>query len=136
MSNRPAFAALIAALTLTAYAAKAVEDQTHRIATDFSRENMICGAYYALVSQCLANDDPKDELIKRYRRASLALVERSVKVGRGFGVSEQALSLEISKRNMMSEIENTCINISILADQHAKRCNGCSRPDRNRSLMR
>ena len=122
MSNRLAGAALIAALTLNVHAAKAVEDEVHRIANNFSHENLICGAYYSLVSQCLAKDDPKDDLVKKYRQASLTFIERAVKVGRGIGLSEKALSVENAKRDMMSEIEDTCTNVSVLLEKHAQRC--------------
>jgi len=43
MSNQLAGAALIAALTLNVHAARAVEDEVHRIANNFSHENLIAG---------------------------------------------------------------------------------------------
>ena len=75
-----------------------------------------------MVSQCLAKDGPKDELDKKYRQASLTFIERAVKVGQGIGLSEKTLSVESAKRDMMSEIEDTCTNISVLLEKHAQRC--------------
>jgi hypothetical protein len=109
-------------LTLTVRATRAADDEAHRITNKFSQENLICGAYYSLVSQCLAKDDPKDDLVKKYRQASLTFIERAVKVGRGIGLSEKALSVENAKRDMMSEIEDTCTNVSVLLEKHAQRC--------------
>ena len=122
MSNRLAGAALVAVLTLTVRATRAADDEAYRITNKFSQENLICGAYYSLVSQCLAKDDPKDELVKKYRQASLTFIERAVKVGQGIGLSEKTLSVESAKRDMMSEIEDTCTNISVLLEKHAQRC--------------
>ena len=122
MSNRLAGAALVAVLTLTVRATRAADDEAYRITNKFSQENLICGAYYSLVSQCLAKDGPKDELDKKYRQASLTFIERAVKVGQGIGLSEKTLSVESAKRDMMSEIEDTCTNISVLLEKHAQRC--------------
>ena len=121
-SSRLAGAALVAVLTLTVHATRAADDEAHRITNKFSQENLICGAYYSLVSQCLAKDGPKDELDKKYRQASLTFIERAVKVGQGIGLSEKTLSVESAKRDMMSEIEDTCTNISVLLEKHAQRC--------------
>jgi hypothetical protein len=121
-SSRLAGAALVAVLTLTVHATRAADDEAHRITNKFSQENLICGAYYSLVSQCLAKDGPKDELDKKYRQASLTFIERAVKVGQGIGLSEKTLSVENAKRDMMSEIEDTCTNISVLLEKHAQRC--------------
>ena len=121
-SSRLAGAALVAVLTLTVHATRAADDEAHRITNKFSQENLICGAYYSLVSQCLAKDGPKDELDKKYRQASLTFIERAVKVGQGIGLSEKTLSVESAKRDMMSEIEDTCTNVSVLLEKHAQRC--------------
>ena len=83
MSNQLVGAALVAALTLTVHATRAADDEAQRITNEFSQENLICGAYHSLVSQCLANADPKDELVAKYRHTSLTFIERAVKVGRG-----------------------------------------------------
>ena len=122
MSNRLVGVALVAVLTLTVRATRAADDEAYRITNKFSQENLICGAYYSLVSQCLAKDGPKDELDKKYRQASLTFIERAVKVGQGIGLSEKTLSVESAKRDMMSEIEDTCTNISVLLEKHAQRC--------------
>jgi hypothetical protein len=124
MSKRLAGAAVIAALILIGPEARAVEDEAHRIANNFSHENLICGVYHSLVSQCAANRDPKDELVERYRQTSMTFIERAVKVGRVIGLSEKALSarVEIAQQGMLSEIENTCTNISVLLQQHAQQC--------------
>ena len=121
-SSRLAGAALVAVLTLTVHATRAADDEAHRITNKFSQENLICGAYYSLVSQCLAKDGPKDELVEKYRQASLTFIERAVKVGREIGLSEKALSVENAKQAMMSEIEDTCTNVSVLLEKHAQRC--------------
>ena len=122
MSNRLVGVALVAVLTLTVRATRAADDEAYRITNKFSQENLVCGAYYSLVSQCLAKDGPKDELVEKYRQASLTFIERAVKVGRGIGLSEKALSVENAKRDMMSEIEDTCTNVSVLLEKHAQRC--------------
>jgi len=122
MSNRLAGAALVAVLTLTVRATRAADDEAYRITNKFSQENLVCGAYYSLVSQCLAKDGPKDELVEKYRQASLTFIERAVKVGREIGLSEKALSVENAKQAMMSEIEDTCTNVSVLLEKHAQRC--------------
>ena len=122
MSNRLVGVALVAVLTLTVRATRAADDEAYRITNKFSQENLVCGAYYSLVSQCLAKDGPKDELDKKYRQASLTFIERAVKVGQGIGLSEKTLSVESAKRDMMSEIEDTCTNISVLLEKHAQRC--------------
>ena len=104
--------------------ARAVEDEATRIANNFSHENLICEVYHSLVAQCVANRDPNDPLAASYRKTSAAFVERSVKVGQAIGLSEKALSarVEIAQQGMFSEIENTCTNISVLLQQHAKQC--------------
>jgi hypothetical protein len=117
MSARLASAAFLAAMTVAVNAAKAEVDESVRIANNFSQENIVCGAYYSLVSQCLAKDDPKDELVKQYIRASLTFIQRAIKAGGG-----KTVSVEIAKRDMMSEIENNCINIVVLLEKHAQRC--------------
>jgi len=123
-SRRLAGPALIAALTLTIHAARAADDEAHRIANNFSHENLICGAYHSLVSQCLANRDPKDELVDKYRQTALTFIERAVKAGRGIGLSEKVISakVEVPKQEMMSEIDGLCTNISLLLEKHAQRC--------------
>jgi hypothetical protein len=117
-------AAVIAALALTGPEGGAVEDEAHRIANNFSHENLICGVYHSLVSQCAANRDPKDHLVKTYRKTSMTFIERSVKVGQAIGLSEKALTarMEIAQQGMLSEIENTCTNISVLLRRYAQQC--------------
>ena len=124
MSKRLAAAALIAALAMTGPKARAAEDPANRIANNFSHENLICGVYHSLVMQCAANRDPKDEIVEKYRQTSMTFIERSVKVGQAIGLSEKAISarMEIAQQGMMSEIENTCTNISVLLQQHAQQC--------------
>jgi len=124
MSNRLAGAALIAVLTLNVHAARAVEDEAHRIANNFSHENIICGAYHSLVSRCLADRDPKDQLVAKYRQTSVTFIERAVKVGRGIGLSEEAFSAKVedAKQEMMSETEGVCASILLLLEKHAKQC--------------
>ena len=124
MSNRLAGAALIAVLTLNVHAARAVEDEAHRIANNFSHENLICGAYHSLVSQCLADRDPNDQLVAKYRQTSVTFIGRAVKVGRGIGLSAEAFSarVEVAKQEMMSETEGVCTSILLLLETHAKRC--------------
>jgi hypothetical protein len=124
MSKRLAGAAVIAALILIGPEARAVEDEANRFANNFSHENLICGVYHSLVAQCVANRDPNDPLAETYRQTSMAFIERSVKVGRAIGLSEKALTarVEIAQQGMRSEIENTCTNISVLLQQHAKQC--------------
>jgi hypothetical protein len=116
--------AIIAALILTGSWAGAAEDETDRLANNFSHENLICGVYHSLVSQCLANRDPKDQLVERYRQTSMTFVKRSVEVGQAIGLSEKALTarMEMAQEKMMSEIENTCTNISVLLQKHAQQC--------------
>ena len=123
-SNQLVGAALVAALALTVHATRAADDEAQRITNEFSQENLICGAYHSLVSQCLANADPKDELVAKYRHTSLTFIERAVKVGRGVGISEKEFSakVESAKQEMMSEIEGVCTNISFLLEKHAQRC--------------
>ena len=99
MSNQLAGAALIAVLILNVHAARAVEDEAHRIANNFSHENIICGAYHSLVSQCLADRDPNDQLVAKYRQTSVSFIERAVKVGRAIGLSEEAFSARLRLPN-------------------------------------
>lgn len=117
-------AAIIAALVLTSHAARAAEDEAQRIANNFSHENLICGVYHSLVSQCLANRDLKDGLVEQYQQTSMAFIERSVKIGRAAGLSEAALSarVDIAQQDMRSEIENSCTNIAVLLRKHAQQC--------------
>jgi len=124
MSNQLAGAALIAVLILNVHAARAVEDEAHRIANSFAQENLICGAYHSLVSRCLADRDPKDQLVAKYRQTSVTFIERAVKVGRGIGLSEEAFSarVEVAKQEMMSETEGVCTSILLLLEKHAKQC--------------
>jgi hypothetical protein len=124
MSKRLARAAVIGALILIGPEAGAVEDEANRIANNFSHENLICGVYHSLVSQCVTKRDPNDPLAETYRQTSTAFIGRSVKIGRAIGLSEKALTarVEIAQQGMLSEIENTCTNISVLLQQHAKQC--------------
>ena len=52
----------------------------------------------------------------------MTFIERSVKVGRAARLSENALAarVDIAQQGMMSEIENNCINISVLLQKHAQ----------------
>ena len=116
---------IIAALILIGPEAGAVEDEATRIANNFSHENnLICGVYHSLVAQCVENRDPNDPLAKTYRQTSTAFTERALKLGQLIGLSEKALiaRVQIAQQDMFSEIENTCTNISVLLQQHAKQC--------------
>jgi len=116
--------AISAALTLMATEAKAVEDEVTRVANNFSHENLMCGVYHSLVAQCLTNRDQNDPLAESYRQTSMTFTKRAVEVGQLIGLSEKALSarVQIAQQGMHSEIENTCTNISVLLQQHAKQC--------------
>jgi hypothetical protein len=124
MSKLLVGAAMIAVLILTGSGMGAAEDETQRIGNNFSHENLICGVYHSLVMRCAANRDPKDEIVEKYRQTSMTFIERSVSVGKVVGLSEKALTarMEMAQQEMMSDIENTCTNISVLLQKHAMQC--------------
>ena len=138
MSNQLVGAALVAALTLTVHATRAADDEAQRITNEFSQENLICGAYHSLVSQCLANADPKDELVAKYRHTSLTFIERVVKVGRGVGISEKEFSakVESAKQEMMLKSKASVPTSRFYWKSMHSAASACMRTDRNRSLTR
>jgi len=114
----------LAGLMMFCEARAEVPEAAVRYANNFSHENLTCGVHHHLVSHCTSNRDPKDHLVETYRQTSLEFIQRAVTVGKIIGTSNKALEakMEIAKQGMMADIENNCINISVLLQKHAMQC--------------
>jgi hypothetical protein len=99
-------------------------DKIQELANNFSHENMICGAYFLFVSECLKRKDPADPLAETYKTGAGTFINRSIETGKLAGVSAKALSarMDIAIADQKSETENNCTNIAVLFQKHATNC--------------
>lgn len=110
-------------LSITATSAGELE-KIQELANNFSHENTICGAYYLFVPQCLKKKDPADQLAEIYKTGAGTFINRSIETGKIAGVSAKALSarMDMAIADQKSETENSCTNIAVLFQKHAKKC--------------
>ncbi|KRR26469.1 hypothetical protein CQ14_03000 [Bradyrhizobium lablabi] len=93
-------------------------------ANNFSHENLICGAYYLFVAQCIQNKNPNDPLAAQYTTGAQTFMKRGIETGKLADVSDKAISakVEIAVEEMKTDTENNCVNISVLYKKHAHQC--------------
>ncbi|PDT71708.1 hypothetical protein CO683_00685 [Bradyrhizobium ottawaense] len=94
------------------------------LANNFSHENLVCGAYYLFVSQCIKNKSATDPVATQYFEGGNTFLKRGIETGRIAGVSDKALNakVEIAIEEMKRDTDNDCVNISVLYQQHAYSC--------------
>jgi hypothetical protein len=111
-------------LTLMLFCEARVTEDPARSTNNFAHESMICGVYYSLMSGCVVNHDAKGRRAESYRRSSTTFMEQAFKAGRLIGFSESALNVksEITEKGMLSDIKNTCTNISVLVQKYGMQC--------------
>jgi hypothetical protein len=118
---------LICALLLTGICATAAAQDVRKIkdiANNFSRENLICGAYYLFVAQCLKNKDANDPVVEQYMTGAQTFLKRGIETGKIADVSDKALSakVDLAIEEMKQDTENNCVNVSVLFKKHAREC--------------
>jgi hypothetical protein len=99
-------------------------DKVKEAANDFSHENLICGAYYMFVAQCLKNKNESDPLSAQYMSGAQTFLKRGIETGKIADLSDKAIEAKVSLaiEAMKDDTENNCVNISVLFQKHAKSC--------------
>lgn len=116
---------LIALVAVSVSGASAKDiDRVKELANNFSHENLICGAYYLFVSQCLKNKNASDPVVGQYLEGGNTFLQRGIETGRIAAVSDKAINakVEIALEEMKRDTENNCVNISVLFKKHAYQC--------------
>lgn len=93
---------------------------------NYSHQSIICGTYYVIVAQCLRNrgDNDSISLANRYDDLSTQAFKEGYETAKLVGLSEKAIAArsEIETLDQMGEIENDCINISVVNLKHGRSC--------------
>jgi hypothetical protein len=93
-------------------------------ANNLAHEHLICAAFSSIVAACMIARDKDDPTGARYKEIGAAMTERGVRIGEVAGVSFEASKarLEMAYESMMTKIEKSCSNISILLQKHLDAC--------------
>lgn len=93
---------------------------------NYSHQSIICATYYTITAQCLRNraDQESNLLAGRYDLLAKQAIEESYQTAKIAGLSDKAAIArsEIEAQGQMDDIENSCINISVLNLKHGKLC--------------
>lgn len=104
---------------------------------NYSHQSIICGVYYVMVAQCLRNrgDNESTELAKRYDTLAKVASGEGYQTAHLAGLSKKAIEarIEIATQDQMSDVDNNCVNISVVNLKHGKTCKAFIE-DRERAL--
>ncbi|MDX6807151.1 hypothetical protein [Terrihabitans rhizophilus] len=112
----------LALLSGTALAQTTADSQA--ALNNWGHEHLICAAYNAAVSECMLTNPSGKAGSDAYSEVSDVMFQRGYQASKAAGLSDKAImaKAEIAMKEMMSTIEQSCANISVLFVQHAVSC--------------
>jgi hypothetical protein len=120
------FGGVLCLILASFYACSAKASGYKQDLNNYSHQSIICGVYYVMVAQCLRNrgDNESTELAKRYDALAKEASDEGYQTAKLAGLSEKAVKarLEIEIQDQMSDIDNKCINISVVNLKHGLPC--------------
>lgn len=115
--------ALVLCLAALANLAKA-DDKEMRALNNFVHQHIECAAYYAISSQCIATREDSAELAKNLHQSYEAALKRGIQYGNALKLAQKTHTarFEMAMTTMMSDMEKSCMNISVILNSHALVC--------------
>lgn len=118
---------VLAAAAIMATTQLAAEEGTpafRQAANNLSHEFTECGAYFAIVAQCIRNRDNSDPVAANYEKSRDVAIERAYVLGREGGVMDEAVlaRLDVASSQQLKKINTSCANISILYSTYGYAC--------------
>lgn len=100
------------------------DDKEMRAMNNFVHQHIECAAYFVISSQCVATRADSAELSKRLHQSYEAALARGIEYGNALGLSQKthAARFEMAMTTLMSEMDKSCMNISVILNSHALVC--------------
>jgi len=98
-------------------------ERSQAVANNAQSDLAQCAAFYATSARCLS-DQKSQEVRVKMTQAAQKMLEYSVVVGQMAKMSEKAMSarMELFMKDMEVQIDSSCVNFSILLNQHLDTC--------------
>lgn len=116
--------AMALCLATTLFGTAMADDKEMRAMNNFVHQHIECAAYFVISSQCLATRADSAELSKRLHQSYEAALARGIEYGNALGLSQKthAARFEMAMTTLMSEMDKSCMNISVILNSHALVC--------------
>lgn len=100
------------------------DDKEMRAMNNFIHQHIECAAYFVISSQCVASRPDSADLSKRLQQSYEAALARGIEYGNALGLSQKThvARFEMAMTTLMSEMDKSCMNISVILNSHALIC--------------